>query len=220
MIEQSVELAGMPRTILTAEKVAECKELHAAVMGAAQVEPIGLDIETNAHSMYGNRFAVRLVQFSTKETAWIFPVEKRNMGKSLIANILNSAPAILAHGSKYDLLGLEVGGFLNKVSNLEGRYVDTRILTHLLDPRGKEHGGVGQALKDVVNKYVDEDYKDSQKELHKHFKTLFGRDCTIAYGFRNVPLYDPVYLQYAGLDPIGTCLLFDVVGPMVAAQQS
>lgn len=217
MIEQTVQLAGMDRLIVTAEKANDVKTLHAMALDWSG--PIGLDIETNARSMYGGRFKIRTVQFSDEHTAIVFPIEKVRANHK-IANLLRELPMLLAHGAKYDVLGLQVAGILPSLSVVEDKLVDTRTLTHLLDPRGKEHGGTGQALKDVVNRYVDPDFKDSAKELHKHFKELFGSKCTIAEGFRRVPLFDPLYLQYAGLDPIGTVLLYDVVGPMVRAQLS
>lgn len=221
MIEQTVELGGLPRTIYTAERAQEPEDLAVGVKKMMEEGgPIAFDIETNARSMYGDRFKVRLVQFGNEHVAYNFPVEKKWGGRHKVARILREAPALIAHSGKYDVLGLQVAGFMKNIEMMEGRYVDTRVLAHMADPRRKDQGGTGHALKDLVNRYVDDEFKDSAKELHAHFKKLFGRDCTIAQGFRRIDLFDPFYLQYAGLDVIGTALLYDVIAPIVRSQQS
>ena len=216
MIEIIEPIAGQDRQILTAETAAECRDLVARI---TDDRPWAVDVETNAYGIFDPRFKIRLIQFGDMNSAYIFPLEARK-GWPQARKLLSSLSFMLAHGGKYDFLTAEKVGLIADVNDVAGRYVDTMIMTHLLDPRGKEDGGLGQALKDVCVEYVDPDAKDSAVELKKHFKSLFGKSCTIERGFREVPLFDLTYLLYSGFDPILTALLFDVVEPLVKAQQS
>lgn len=217
MIPQSIELAGMVRSIQTAESAAECKQFLDSIMDDRE-KPWAVDIETNAYPIFHRDFKIRLVQFGDDYNAFIFPVEKRK-GITQVKKLMADLPWVTAHGAKYDLIGLNRAGLIKNWSDLADRYIDTRILTHLVDPRGREDGGIGQALKDVCQTYVDPDAKDSADELKNHFKTLFGKKCTVAEGFRKVPLFDETYLKYSGQDPILTWLLLDSVAPLVFGQQ-
>jgi len=215
MIEQSLHIAGLDRQILTAQTANDTKALGKLI---TPDRPWAFDVETNAYPIYHPSFRVRLIQLGDMETACVFPVEQRNLGIGVIRKAFKELPELLAHVAKYDMQSLAQHGAIAKLSDLETRFVDTRLLTHLLDPRGKKDGGIGHKLVEVAAHYVDESAADSDKELMKRFKELGHK--TKELGYRHIPLFDPIFTLYAGADVLLTALLYDVVMPLVAGQQS
>ena len=214
MIEQTLHVAGADRYILTAETPEEAHELSTYFSNR---QPYAVDVETNAYNIFDPRFAIRLVQFSDRERAAIFPVEI-GIGLAEVEFLLQWVAGLVAHNAKYDLLALEKVGLLDSVDSVSDKFIDTLILCHMLDPVGKDEGGTGLALVDNCARYVDEDTKDTDTELKKHFKSLGFK--TKEEGYRNVDLFDLIYLQYSGMDPVNTMLLLEVIAPLVIGQQS
>ena len=99
-----------------------------------------------------------------------------------------------------------------EVENLVSRMSDTMLMSHLIDPRTEQDGGRGHGLKPLSDHHLGEGSIDSQAALKSRFKDL---RLSIKEGFRTVPLWDSVYLTYAGVDPLLTFRLHEVLGPMI-----
>lgn len=176
---------------------------------------LGLDSETTGLDIFNDGFRCRLVQFGTPEEAWVVPVEKGPRFAGDVRLALRGVQGFVLHNASYDLqvfeqtLGVPMEEMWPKVT-------DTRTLAHLVDPRGKDEGGYGHSLEDLTRHYIDADVADSVKtlmaDLAKAHKT------TKANVWKKVPLNDPHYELYSGMDPILAARLYKRLLPLVPPQ--
>ncbi|MFE0020507.1 DNA polymerase [Amycolatopsis sp. NPDC059021] len=215
MYEQHYRVAGEPvivRNVETSEDarafIEWCRSNHN--------RPVAFDTETTGLDVYAPGFRVRLVQFGTEREAWVLPVDPAaGVGcapQAAAREALVSLPFMLAHNAKFDALAVSAHLGVDLVG-LWRRITDTRILAHLLDPRGpQDPGGIGQGLKPLSARHVDPDAPDTQAGLYGEFRKLGHTKET---GWAAIPLGNELYTLYAGLDVILTCRLFGVLGPRV-----
>lgn len=173
---------------------------------------LGLDSETTGLDIYDDKFRCRLVQFGTPTEAWVVPVEKGFQFEGAAAAALRAVQGFVLHNASYDLqvfektLGVPMEDMWPKVT-------DTRILAHLIDPRGKDEGGYGHSLEELTRVYIDAEVADNVKtlmaDLAKAHKT------TKANVWKKVPLNDPHFELYAGMDPILAARLLQKLIPLV-----
>ena len=93
------------------------------------------------------------------------------------------------------------------------KVTDTKILAHLVDPRGKEEGGIGHSLEDLTRHYVDAEIADSVKTL----MVDLAQDCgtTKANIWKVVEFDNPHYQLYSGMDPILASRLLTKLRPLI-----
>ncbi|QHB37982.1 DNA polymerase [Mycobacterium phage Cintron] len=173
---------------------------------------LGLDSETTGLDIYDDKFRCRLVQFGTPGEAWVVPVELGPRFEHAVREALEAVNGFVLHNAAYDLqvferaLGVPMESMWPKVK-------DTRILAHLVDPRGKDEGGSGHSLEDLTRRYIDTDVADNVKtlmaDLAKAHKT------TKANVWKKVPFEDPHYQLYSGMDPILAARLIQKLAPLV-----
>lgn len=212
---QHYRIAGAPVTIRNVETSEDiraflewCRRSHK--------RPIAFDTETTGLDIFAPGFRVRLVQFGTEREAWVLPVDPvfgmARASRVAVREALESLPFLLAHNAKFDALAVATHLGVDLV-DLWRRITDTRILAHLLDPRGpQDPGGIGQGLKPLSARHVDADAPDTQTGLYAEFRKLGHTKET---GWAAIPLDNPLYTLYAGLDVILTSRLFAVLGPLV-----
>jgi DNA polymerase-1 len=161
---------------------------------------LGFDTETTGLDIYGRNHRLRTAQFGSLALgeAWVLPVERGAAYADATRRVLTAHPAFTAHNAPYDAqvidrhLGVKLEAFMPKVR-------DPRIHAHLLDPRAKSEGGIGLRLKDLAAVYVDNTAPDTEDGLTAVFRSL---GLTKDTGFARVPIDDPTYLAYAGLDTL------------------
>src|SRR6202012_4919846 len=139
------------------------------------------------------------------------PVELGGSFEEDVRRALRGVQGFVLHNAAFDLqvfeqtLGVPMEEMWPKVT-------DTRILAHLVDPRGKDEGGIGHSLEELTRHYIDEDVADNVKtlmaDLAKDHKT------TKANVWKKVPLDDPRYQLYSGMDPILAVRLQEVLTPL------
>lgn len=170
---------------------------------------VALDTETTGLDVYAPGHELRLVQFGSASQAWVL---RADAFAAAITKALQEG-RFVCHNAPYDLQVIDrhLGVTLE---DLSPRTFDTRILAHLLDPRGKADGGIGHGLKDLATVYVDPDAPDAEKELTAVFRSL---KATKETGWRVIPVDHPEFVRYAGLDVILTARLFAWIGPEVKA---
>jgi len=166
---------------------------------------LGLDSETTGLDIYNDGFRCRLVQFGTPNEAWVVPVERGPQFAATVRQALRGVRGFVLHNASYDLqvfeqaLGVPMEEMWPKVT-------DTRIMAHLLDPRGKDEGGYGHSLEELTRVYIDQSVADGVKtlmaDLAKAHKT------TKANVWKKVALDDPHYELYSGMDPILAARLY------------
>jgi DNA polymerase I len=171
---------------------------------------LGLDTETSGLDLFVAGHQLRLVQFGNATEAWVLRADKF---ADAIIQVLRSGRRFVAHNASYDLLVLDrhLGVSLE---DLMPRVFDTRIMAHLLDPRGKEEGGIGLDLKSLSALYVDSSAPDTQEDLTGVFNA-FG--WTKRSGWSRISIDHSTYVLYAGLDAILVCRLFQAISRAISS---
>lgn len=177
-----------------------------------RANPRGLafDTETTGLDIYSPEYKLRLCQFGNRSTAYVVPVEL--FGTFEVIRALRFLAKLIIQNAPFDLqvvqrcLGIPMEQLWPKV-------LDTRIIAHLVDSRGREEGGTGQSLEDITRVYISaeiaERVKGSMVEIAKSLKT------TKAKVWKIVPIDHHGYNLYAGMDPILTCRAAEALLPRV-----
>lgn len=169
---------------------------------------LGFDTETTGLDIYAPGHRLRLGQFGNDREAWVLQAD---LFGDAIARALRSPRMFVMHNAPYDMLVVDRHLGV-RVEEIGSRVLDTRVLAHLLDPRNESEGGIGVSLKPLSAVYVDPDAPDTQNGLTQVFRSL---GLTKATGWAGVPIDEPTYVRYAGLDTILVTRLFREIGPMV-----
>lgn len=173
---------------------------------------LAVDTETTGLNVWGPGFRCRLVVLADAEQAWVLNVESGGADvRTAVREALMLAERIVMHNATFDQQVLERAG-LAEMEELQGRTVDTRLLAHLADPRGRQDGGVGHGLKALAVEYVDAGAADGEAELLDVFRRL---NLSKADGYARVPVDDPVLVKYAGMDGILTARLLPILSGLV-----
>lgn len=179
---------------------------------------LGLDTETRHLNIYGRDtalpadvqdFRTRLVQFGNADEAWVL---RADMFRDVITRTLRSDRRFTVHNAPFDLQVID-RSFGVKIEDLGPRTFDTRIFAHLLDPRQRHEGGSGLRLKELSEIYVDPGAPDTERDLHAIFRSEYR--ATKKTGWALIDIDHPVYVRYAGLDPILAYRLFRELAPLI-----
>lgn len=172
---------------------------------------LAFDTETTGLDLFAPNHRLRLVQIGNEREAWVLKVEQYDEFKAAARWALLQPRNWTAHNAPYDTLAvdrhLEV-----RVEDLLPRVWDTRIMAHLMDPRGKEEGGLGLDLKQLCDRHVDPKAPDTANALTAVFNS-FG--WTKKTGWARIPIDHMTYLLYAGLDVLLGSRLFNKVKPVI-----
>lgn len=202
-------LAGEPVPVTVVESERDRVALLEWI--AAPRLAVGLDVETTGLDIFGGD-TLRTVQFGDEREAWVVPVSTAPDRATISEAIRRCRGALVLHNATFDLLALDHAGIAPLDITLP-RADDTRLLAHLIDPRGKHEGGVGHGLKELGVHYLGDGAADQETALKARFRELGFR---VANGWAGIDIYDPVYLRYAALDPVLTARLLPVLGSKVA----
>lgn len=93
------------------------------------------------------------VALATESGAWVL---RTDLWRQIIQDVLRSGRRIIMHDAAHTMEALDrhVG---IRIEELAGVTFDTRIFTHLLDPRPRNEGGTGHTLTDAVRGYLAPD---------------------------------------------------------------
>lgn len=217
MREHSYRFAEDPEPI--AIKVVETEEDLEGFRSfiRANLSFLGLDSETTGLDIYSDTFRVRLVQFGTPTEAWVVPVELGPRFAEDVRLALRVVQGFVLHNAAYDLQAFDQAIGV-PMEDMWPKVLDTRILSHLVDPRGREDGGRGHRLEDLVRHYLDEGVANNIKTLMKDLAAT--HKTTTANIWKKVPLDDPHYQLYSGMDPIMAHRLARKLIPLVPEQST
>jgi DNA polymerase-1 len=167
---------------------------------ARNLRCLAVDSETTGLDIYSDKFRCRLVQFGTATEAWVVPVESGERFAEDVRLALAAVSKLVFHNASFDLqvfertLGVPMETLWPKV-------YDTKILAHLIDPRGqRDDSGIGHSLENLTRHYIDADVADNVKTLMADLAKT--HHTTKANVWKKVPINDPQYLLYAGMDPV------------------
>ncbi len=165
----------------------------------------GLDVETNGLDPYADGFVVRSVQIATTETSYVFDLAVP-WQRNYVCSMLGDSDTSFTSYTDYDTHA--VWNFLRV--DISHRNIDCRMLATLASPDDKL-GGVD--LKTVTEKYLkvkwlttaQSDLKAEMerlyKEAHPDVVRTNNRDVA-SWGWANIPLDNPIFVRYAGLDAV------------------
>lgn len=206
MLQLKMKLGDRPVEIRKPETDLDIFSFRAWV---AQSKLLGLDTETTGLDIYAPGHKLRLVQFGDDRKSYVLDAERYAydirwaLGRENLTFVCHNAP--------YDLLVLDRHLGV-PAEQLLGRTLDTRIMSHLIDPRARQEGGTGHGLKELAAIHVSPDSPDSDKALHAVFKEWGFNGTT---GWAGISIDHPEYIRYAGVDTIITLLLFDKLAPII-----
>ena len=210
MREYTLHLEGEPVRIRMAETRGDLEIFQEWSM-QHRTEPVAIDVEATGLDVFSDDFRLLSVQFGIVDEAWVIPWSDDHALPDYVRQAVRRSIKPVYHNANYDLMALlpRIGFPADQPwSTLE----DTRTLAHLIDPRSRQEGGTGHALKDLATVWVDSNAPDSQTELNQRFRELGGNKTT---GWQLIEPTDPVLVKYAGLDTILTRRVFDVLDVLV-----
>lgn len=184
-------------------------------------EHLGIDTETTGTEQYRDDFKVRTVQLSNADEAFVVPLDERawvSEAHGTIRRVLQRHRKWVMHNAPFDLIALTRAGLLDHPADMQPNVIDTYLLAHLLDPRAAgEDSATGHSLKGLSAQWIDLFAADEQKDLIALFRTKYKRTKDTGWSAEGLT-HDETYLTYAGLDPILTRRLMDVLGPRLRAR--
>lgn len=182
------------RVIETRDDVEECERW---IVEHERYE-LSFDTETTGLDQFAPDFRIRTIQIGDDKRAYVYVLRsvRDRWARLLLGRLIDMG--FSAHNFPFDAVACHVTGLM-RFNEWEDAYHDTRILSHLLDPRSKMDGGVGHALKDLAAKHIDPSAPDTQNGLKEEFHKI-GE--TLQTGWARIPSDNPTYLLYAGLDTI------------------
>lgn len=172
---------------------------------------VGWDTETSGGSVWDEGWSPRLSQFGSADEAHVFPAHMEQP----IRVALQSARVLVMHSAPADIITAALGWGLDPVE-LGKKALDTLVLSRLIEPMGHSMRGTDNrlnslhGLKDRVRQLVDP-YYDADKKLKERFKGDGAKSDRPKCDWGTIPLDDPVYLEYAGLDPVITVRLLETL---------
>ncbi|MEU8619956.1 DNA polymerase [Streptomyces sp. NPDC048623] len=200
-------VAGEPVTVNVPEDTADLAKFWKWLYRARARGPIALDTETTGLNIYAAGYRLRTVQFGDAHEAWVLLYERGGHHAQYAREAIQRCREILIHNAAFDWLVLDKHAGI-RLEDLAPHTTDTRILAALIDPRQPSEGGAGTALKPLSAKWIDPAAPDTQGGLTRVFNSL---GFTKETGWAGIPLTDPTFLLYAGLDVILTARLAPVL---------
>jgi DNA polymerase I len=174
---------------------------------------VAVDTETSGLNIYQPSFELRLVIVATSREAWVIP--NLNGWGFLASMALDRASLeLIFHNASFDLQVLQATTGLDMAATW-GHSRCTRILGHLIDPRGREEGGTGHSLDELANWYLGApklkgELRAEAVRLRGVYKdSLVQSVPPLADYFKWMPLDNEVFIRYAGQDGLLTAQLFD-----------
>jgi DNA polymerase I-like protein with 3'-5' exonuclease and polymerase domains len=169
----------------------------------------GLDVETTSItelSMFDPDARMRLIQFGTETEAWV--LDPHSEWRQDIIEFLQVDGRRFCTFTNYDTLwcrkefGIE----------LDDKAIDVHVMARLLNPDERKRND----LKTLSKQFIHDDLVNAEIALHAEFKRLapvnhrVGKKL-LSWGYTNIPLDNPLYLEYAGLDAMDVRALLDIL---------
>ena len=156
----------------------------------SEQDRVAFDLETTGLDIYEPGFRIRLIQFGSRDTAWVIEFEK---WQGLVEMAFDRFEGTwIAHNSRFDVGCLRTYGIFVPLEKVD----DTMIMMRLADPNGSA------ALKTASRIHVSAAAGRSQKDLHDGMKKHKWTWATVPFDFAP-------YKYYAALDTVLTARLYD-----------
>lgn len=171
--------------------------------------PWGFDTETTGLDIYSDGYRLHCFQFGLADRSYVLYPQHW----FAVRNALDICTQLCIHNASFDIQVVErlygYGIDWDKVT-------DTRILSHLVDPRGQDEGGIGHGLEALTRHYIDPEVADGVKTLVKTLAKEFRVTHSEIWKVPGIS-DNSDFLRYAGMDPILAVRLCNRLGPLVPA---
>lgn len=198
LIERDVAGERCQLIVLPKETAKNAEKFYAFIESD---EILGLDVETTSideeFGIFDPSMRLRMVQFGTASVAWAIDGQSE-FWRPRLAEVLALPTKRFVTHTNYDVLWCDK----DLGVDLDQRGIDLMPMASLLYP-----GNQRKDLKSLCDKHIDTGLTEAQTALHERFKALaptgsrVGKKC-LSWGFTNIPLDDPIFGAYAGLDAI------------------
>jgi DNA polymerase-1 len=212
-------LAGEPITFLYLNKVTDKAHIRLDKFFAKNTI-LGIDTESTGLNCYRQGWKLRMVQIGNANMAIVIPARCRE----LIERLIDYPGKWVAHNGPHDFRCID--RYLGYGAGMEARR-ETHIISHHMDSRNQQEGGIGHGLKELAKAYVGPDADKWEKALKAKLKEIRiptgeiyktgkrkgepkTRICTYSEGWALVDPTIPQYIKYAGADPILTYRLWEL----------
>lgn len=184
-------------------------------------EVLGLDSETNTVDPWARGYACRLIQISDGIVCWLIDPAAE---PDLIREVIRRHPKFVGHfTAKAEVPFIERGlpGTI-RLGELEPHIVDYQVAQAIVDPRTllPRKDGIDprlvhkKELKDSYKREVSPCLSEARDRLYAWFKAnapvgMRTPKASQTWGFANVPLRTPEYLEYSAMDAVAVKVLYD-----------
>ena len=185
-------------------------------------EVLGLDSETNARDPWEHGYHSRLIQISDGDIAWL--IDPQTGPRDLIRDTIRAHSKFVGHftaKAEVPFIERELPGTI-RLGELEPHIIDYQVAQAIVDPRTllPRKDGIdirlvhAKGLKDSYRREVSPCLGEAEQRLHAWFKAnapVGHRTAKKAaqWGFANVPLWTPEYLEYSAMDAVAVKVLYD-----------
>lgn len=177
---------------------------------------LAVDTETTGLDIYSDGHRLRLIALATPTEAWVYPFE--TFGRKVEIEEALVRKRTIMHNASYDIQVMSKHCCL-PIDSMWKMVRDTKILAHQVDPRGREEGGIGQKLDELIKHYMPEYSKlgDDLKDEFLRLKKSGGipKRTSMSEMWSTLPIDNEVYLLYAGTDAILTARLFKILSGLI-----
>lgn len=179
---------------------------------------LGFDTESTGLNCYRPGWALRTAQWGNKFDSYVIPAQWRKF----IAWSMRQPTKLIGHNLTHDIRCIDQ--YLGYETNVTG--YETYIPAHHVDSRGKEEGGSGHGLKELVTFLIDRDAgkwdarrKEAFKEIMIRIPGEFYksgekkgqpkyRKARLEEGWSLIDPMHPTMIAYAAADPLLTYWLW------------
>lgn len=185
-------------------------------------EVLGLDSETNTEDPWAPGYACRLIQISDGDIAWV--IDPQGGPRDLIRDVIRDHPRFVGHftgRAEIPFIERHLPGAI-RLGELDPHIIDYQVAQAILDPRTllPRKDGIdprlvhAKGLKDTYRREVSPCLAEVEERLYAwfHANAPKGQRTPKAYkkwGYRNVPLWTPEYLEYSAMDAVAVKVLYD-----------
>lgn len=219
-------LAGEP---ISFHYVNDARDLRAVLSWVDKYagKPLAMDTESTGINCYVPGWKLRTFQFGNARRSFIIPAWYR---KFIWEIFVRREIQWIGHNAPHDVRSLDV--FFGRESGMVCPW-ETYIPAHHADSRKQDEGGTGHGLKELAVAYIDPEADKWERRLKAEFKlikipiegevyksgprkgTQKFRNAKLSEGWSLIDPTNPVYLAYAGADPILTYRLREHYRPVL-----
>jgi hypothetical protein len=185
-------------------------------------EVLGLDSETNTVDPWARGYQCRLIQISDGNVAWL--IDPQSEYHTAIRDVIREHPRFVGHftaTAEVPFIERHLPGAI-RLGEMEPHILDYQVAQAILDPRTLLPRKDGIDVRLVHDKGLKATYtreiSPCLAEADKRLKQWFHDHAPVGHrtakkaatwGYANIPLWTPEYLEYSAMDAVAVKVLYD-----------